>query len=134
MAATVTIQTTETARDLLAAFAASDGLSVSQVVEDLARREADRRRLCAYTEGLAALTPEQLAAYREEQHAWEEASLGYPVAVLTRPPARRSGFGSIPEFAAWTPELMRELDEEILRDIDASEGSPGDDGAGRSGS
>ncbi len=33
---------------------------------------------------------------------------------------RRSGFGSAPELAAWTPERMRELDAEILRGVEAS--------------
>ncbi|MFA4929832.1 MAG: type II toxin-antitoxin system prevent-host-death family antitoxin [Patulibacter sp.] len=46
---------------------------------------------------------------------------GRPVAVLSAVPGdRRSGFGSVPEFAAWTPELLEELDAEILQDIDVS--------------
>ncbi|MBF6618695.1 MAG: type II toxin-antitoxin system prevent-host-death family antitoxin [Patulibacter sp.] len=50
---------------------------------------------------------------------------GRPVAVLSAvPPSRRSGFGSVPEFAAWTPEVMAELDAEILRDIEASGADP----------
>lgn len=46
---------------------------------------------------------------------------GRPVAVLSAVPGRRrTGFGSVPELCEWTPEVMRELDAEILRDIDAS--------------
>lgn len=67
----------------------------------------------------------QLSKLLEAVERGEEVTIarnGRPVAVLSAVPGRRrSGFGSVPEFAAWTPELMAELDAEILRDIDASD-------------
>lgn len=75
MASTVTIRTTETARDLLAGFARNDGRPIAQVVEELARREADRRQLHEFVDDLSAMNPEQLRAYRDEQRAWDEAGL-----------------------------------------------------------
>lgn len=67
----------------------------------------------------------QLSKLLEAVERGEEVTIarnGRPVAVLSPVPvSRRAGFGSMPELAAWTPELMRELDAEILRDIEASD-------------
>lgn len=64
----------------------------------------------------------QLSKLVEAVERGEEVTIarnGRPVAVLSAVPAgRRTGFGSVPELAAWTPELMAKLDAEILRDID----------------
>lgn len=78
MASTVTIRTSETARDLLAEFARHDGQSIAQIVERLAQREADRRQLHELTDDLASMGAEQLQAYRAEQRAWDDAALGGP--------------------------------------------------------
>ncbi len=65
----------------------------------------------------------QLSRLLEEVERGERITIarnGKPVAVLSAVPApRRSGFGSVPELAAWTPDLMRGLDAEILRDIES---------------
>ncbi len=65
----------------------------------------------------------RLSKLLEEVERGEQVTIarnGRPVAVLSAVPGRRrAGFGSVPEFAAWTPELMAELDAEILRDFEA---------------
>lgn len=70
----------------------------------------------------------QLSKLLEAVERGEEVTIarnGRPVAVLSAVPAsRRSGFGSVPEFAAWTPEVMDELDAEILRDIEEGDRDP----------
>lgn len=78
MAATVTMRTSQTARDLLADFAKADGRSVVQVVDELVRREADRRLLLELTSDLGAMDGEQLRAYRDEQQVWDDAPLDDP--------------------------------------------------------
>lgn len=70
----------------------------------------------------------QLSKLLEAVERGEEVTIarnGRPVAVLSAVPAgRRTGFGSVPEFAAWTPEAMRDLDAEILRDLESSDRDP----------
>lgn len=70
----------------------------------------------------------QLSKLLEEVERGEHVTIarnGRPVAVLSAVRAdRRTGFGSVSEFAAWTPELMADLDAQILRDIDASDAGP----------
>ncbi|MFT4035558.1 MAG: type II toxin-antitoxin system prevent-host-death family antitoxin [Patulibacter sp.] len=67
----------------------------------------------------------QLSRLLEEVERGEEITIarhGKPVAVLSKvPAAQHSGFGSVPEFAEWTPQRMAELDAELLRDAEREE-------------
>lgn len=69
----VKVPVTLAARKMLEELATEDGRTVAQIVEDLAVQEAERRRALD-----SVASPEQV------------------------PRRRRTGFGSVPEFAAWT--------------------------------
>jgi hypothetical protein len=80
MASTVTIRATVETRDALNALARQDGVTVPDLLEQLAGRERERRLL---HDGLAALADMDEAtrdAYLGEWQEWSDAPLDEPLA------------------------------------------------------
>lgn len=75
MLRTVTIRARAETRDTLNALAAAVGLSVPELLDQLAERERDRRLLHGGLETLASMDEKAQAAYAAEFGAWDDAPL-----------------------------------------------------------
>lgn len=68
----------------------------------------------------------QLSKLLEAVERGEEVTIarnGRPVATLNRVASpRRAGFGSVPEFEAWTPERLAEIDQQLAGELAEAEG------------
>lgn len=80
MGRTVTIRARAETRDALNALAAAVGLSVPELLDQLAARERDRRLLHDGLDALAAMDPATRAAYERERLEWDAAPLAEPAA------------------------------------------------------
>jgi hypothetical protein len=80
MASTVTIRAAATTRDVLNELAAADGVSVPDLLGQLAERERERRLLHQGLATLATMDGATRDAYLGEWQEWEDAPLDEPLA------------------------------------------------------
>lgn len=80
MASTVTIRATVATRDALNELAQADGVSVPDLLGQLAERERERRLLHEGLATLANMDQKTRDAYLGEWQAWDDAPLDEPLA------------------------------------------------------